>query len=38
MMEPFANVNEALTFLGLFFVAVVVIPYIFMKIGDWLYD
>ena len=38
MMEPFANVNEALTFLGLFFVAVVVIPFAFIKIGEWLYD
>ena len=36
MMQPFANTYEALTFLGLFFIAVVVIPFAFMKIGEWL--
>jgi len=35
MMEPFADIYEAITFVGLFFVAVVVIPYIFGKIGEY---
>ena len=32
MMEPFANVGELITFISLFFVAVIVIPYAFSKI------
>ena len=37
MMAPFENVCELITFISLFIVAVAVIPYIFMKIGDY-YD
>tara|TARA_B100001113_G_scaffold353753_1_gene359605 strand:- start:1221 stop:1340 length:120 start_codon:yes stop_codon:yes gene_type:complete len=37
MMAPFENVGELITFISLFFVAIVVIPYAFMKIGDY-YD
>ena len=37
MMAPFENVGELITFVSLFFVAVVVIPYIFGKIGEY-YD
>ena len=33
-MAPFANVGELLTFIFLFFVAVVVIPYAFAKMND----
>jgi len=36
MMEPFANTYEVITFVSLFFIAVVVIPYAFAKIGEWL--
>ena len=36
MMEPFADMYEVITFISLFFIAVVVIPYIFSKIGEWL--
>ncbi len=36
MMEPFANVYELITFISLFIVAIVVIPYIFYKIGEWI--
>jgi len=36
MMEPFNNNPvELFTFISLFWVAVVLIPYIFMKIGDF---
>tara|TARA_B100001115_G_C15504771_1_gene239012 strand:+ start:363 stop:476 length:114 start_codon:yes stop_codon:yes gene_type:complete len=36
MMEPFANVAEAITFLSFFIVAVVIIPYAFHLIGKYL--
>ena len=36
MMEPFADMYEVITFISMFFIAVVVIPYIFSKIGEWL--
>ena len=36
-MEPFNNnPSELATFISLFIVAVVVIPLIFWKIGEWL--
>ena len=35
-MEPFADIYEVITFVSLFFIAVVVIPYAFGKIGEWL--
>ena len=37
MMAPFENICEAITFVSLFFFAVVVIPYAFAKVGDY-YD
>ena len=36
MMEPFADMYEVITFVSFFFIAVVVIPYVFSKIGEWL--
>tara|TARA_B100001248_G_scaffold237449_1_gene201414 strand:+ start:266 stop:382 length:117 start_codon:yes stop_codon:yes gene_type:complete len=36
-MTPFENVGELITFISLFFFAVVVIPYAFCKIGEY-YD
>tara|TARA_B100000575_G_scaffold279155_1_gene267212 strand:+ start:1344 stop:1457 length:114 start_codon:yes stop_codon:yes gene_type:complete len=36
MMEPFADMYEVITFIGFFIIAVVVIPYIFYKIGEWI--
>ena len=36
IMEPFADMYEVITFITLFFIAVVVIPYAFSKIGEWL--
>ena len=36
MMEPFADMYEVITFISMFFKAVVVIPYAFSKIGEWL--
>ena len=35
MMAPFENVGELITFISLFFFAVVVIPYAFIKIDNW---
>ena len=37
MMAPFENVCELITFISLFFIAVAVIPYGFVKIGEY-YD
>ena len=37
MMEPFADMYELITFVSFFFIAVVVIPYVFSKIGEWLW-
>ena len=36
MMEPFADMHEVITFISMFFIAVVVIPYAFSKIGEWI--
>ena len=36
IMEPFADMYEVITFISMFFIAVVVIPYAFSKIGEWL--
>ena len=36
MMEPFADIYELFTFISMFFVAVVEIPYVFYKIGEWI--
>ena len=36
MMKPFADMHEVITFISMFFIAVVVIPYAFSKIGEWL--
>ena len=36
MMEPFADIYELFTFISMFFVAVVVIPYVFYNIGEWI--
>ena len=36
MMEPFADMYEVITFISMFFIAVVGIPYAFSKIGEWL--
>ena len=33
-MAPFENVGELITFISLFFFAIVIVPYAFMKIGD----
>ena len=36
IMEPFADMYEVITFISMFFIAVVVIPYAISKIGEWL--
>ena len=36
IMEPFGDMYEVITFISMFFIAVVVIPYAFSKIGEWL--
>ena len=35
MMAPFANMYEVITFISLFALAVVGIPYVFHKIGEY---
>ena len=35
MMAPFENVGELITFISLFFFAVIIVPYAFIKIENW---